>query len=147
MPTDTKSQDYNRIASRISTELVQLVLVMGDLVTILAGLSLGYWLKFETFLNSVGTRSENMHFSDYYRLILIGAVILTATFAKLNLYDSNSLLRFRQHGLIILKGSAYWLVAYLSIGLALKFVPEISRMYVLYSGLSGYLKVSAGLQK
>ena len=134
------SQDSNRIASRISTELVQLVLVLGDLVTILAGLCLGFYLKFKTPLYEVGTKSAvEMHFSDYYRLILIGAVILTITFAKLNLYDSNSLLRFRQHGLIILKGSAYWLVAYLSIGLALKFVPEISRMYVLYSGASSLL--------
>jgi exopolysaccharide biosynthesis polyprenyl glycosylphosphotransferase len=122
--------------SRISAELVQIVFVAGDLVAILLGLCLGYWLKFVSPLKRFGVESPDMLFSDYYRLILIGTVFLIATFAKLNLYDSTNLLRFRQHGLVILKGIAYWLIGYLSVSLALKFRPEISRVYVFCSAAS-----------
>jgi exopolysaccharide biosynthesis polyprenyl glycosylphosphotransferase len=132
-------QDYDKIANRISTELIQLIFVAGDFFTILAGLCLGFWVRFKSGWITIGIESPDLQFSDYYRLILIGGVFLIATFAKINLYENNSLLRFRQHGLIILKGCAFWLVAYLSLSLGLKFKPEISRIYVFCSGVCTFL--------
>lgn len=128
-------QDYDKIATRISTELIQFIFVVGDVITVLVGLCLGFWVRFISGWINRGNEPQDLHFSDYYRLILIGTVFLVATFAKIRLYDSNSLLRFRQHGLIILKGSAFWLVAYLSMSLVLKFTPEISRIYVFCSAI------------
>ncbi len=130
---------YEQLASRLSTEFIQLVFILGDYIAVLAGLCLGFWVRFESGWITRGNEPPGLMFSHYYRLILIGSVFLIATFARLNLYESNSLLRFRQHGLVILKGSAFWLVAYLSLSLALKFQPEISRIYVICSGVSSLL--------
>jgi exopolysaccharide biosynthesis polyprenyl glycosylphosphotransferase len=112
---------------------------LGDTVVILLGLCLGFWIKFRSgLLSSIPymVDTPDMPFSDYFELILIGTGFLLTTFAFLKLYDSRKLLRYRQNALVILKGSTLWLFAYLSLSLALKFDPPISRAYVVCSFLT-----------
>src|SRR6185295_14234841 len=63
-------------------------------------------------------------------LLLVGVALLIGAFAQFGLYDTRLLLRRYQSLNAILKGAAFWLVAYLGISLALKFDPPISRLFV-----------------
>jgi FlaA1/EpsC-like NDP-sugar epimerase len=106
---------------------------LGDVLIIILGLCLGYWIKFRSGWITFGVEAPNIIFTDYVGLISLGTLFLLSTFGFLKLYDSRKLLRYRQQGVLILKGSTFWLFAYLGTSLALKFDPPISRIYVLSS--------------
>ncbi|HTH47298.1 MAG TPA: exopolysaccharide biosynthesis polyprenyl glycosylphosphotransferase [Candidatus Limnocylindria bacterium] len=111
----------------------------GDFTMIGLGLMLGFWLRFKSGIFSGRStwwstnEGKPPSFDDYAPLILVGALFLFATFLYLNLYQHQTLLRFRRVALKIVKGTVFWLFAYLSLSLVLKFTPPISRIYVLLS--------------
>ena len=113
----------------------------GDFTMIGLGLVLGFWLRFKSGIfphRSTWWSSGDPNlpsFSDYAGLILVGALFLFATFLYLNLYQNQTLLRFRRVALKIVKGTVFWLFAYLSLSLVLKFTPAISRNFVFVSFL------------
>jgi len=115
------------------------IALAGDLVMIVAGLLLGFWLRFESGLIPLKVSwwssgdTQTVRLSAYAGLIGIGAVFLFLTFLYLDLYQRRHLLRFRQVATIVARGTLFWLVAYLSLSLVLKFNPPISRIYVLCS--------------
>lgn len=107
----------------------------------LAGLLIGFWLRFHsgwmpTRWIGVDTDPSLVYLRDYYRLIAIGVVFLIATFMYLRLYVTHNLLSIRRVAFVVLKGTSFWLVAYLGLSGALKFEPSISRGYVLCSFVS-----------
>ena len=97
---------------------------------ILAGLVAGYWIKFETNWIPFGIQSAGQTLSNYLGLIGLGTSFLLGTFFVWGVYDRRKLLRFRQVGLAMMKGMAFWFFAYLGVSLVLKFEPPISRIYV-----------------
>jgi len=108
---------------------VPLALLVGDTVVTFAGLSLGYVLRYASPLGRLGLKVPNPSFLQYLPLLLLGVALLVGTFAQLGLYDSRQSLR-RYHNLSsILKGAAFWLVAYLGVSLVLNFNPPISRLF------------------
>ena len=110
-----------------------LLLLAGDTVCVFAGLLIGYFLRYHTPLGSVFIEVAGAHLRDYLPLLLLGTAFLLGAFAHLNLYDERLLLR-RYHALnIILKGTAFWLFAYLGVSLVLKFNPPISRLFVVFA--------------
>jgi len=110
-----------------------LLLVAGDTVCVFAGLLIGYGLRYHTPLGSTFIEVEGARLRDYLPLLLLGTAFLLGAFAHLNLYDERLLLR-RYHALnIILKGTVFWLFAYLGISLVLKFSPPISRLFVVFA--------------
>jgi len=111
------------------------ILLAGDLVFALAGLSLAWWLRYDTRLGQFGIPVEAATFSDYIPLLLVGVAILIVTYAQLGLYDEKLLLRRYQALAIIIKGTVLWLLAYLGISLVLKFSPPISRLFVVVAFL------------
>ena len=110
--------------------VLPVVLFAGDLIVSFAGLSLGYWLRYETRLERLGIPVPQATYELYFPLILTGVLLLAATFAQLGLYDQKLLLRRYQGLAMILKAAFFWLVAYLGISLVLKFNPPISRLFV-----------------
>jgi exopolysaccharide biosynthesis polyprenyl glycosylphosphotransferase len=121
---------------QFSTEFLITVGLLGDFLVVLAGLSAGYWIRFEsgwiTFgADIVGPRE----YASYSRLIMIGVLFLIVTFAYLRLYDETKVLQLRYAYRTILAGTTFWLFAYLGISLALDFDPPISRLYVAASYL------------
>src|SRR5207253_10689468 len=54
----------------------------------------------------------------------------------LQLYSLSKIVHFNESALIIFKGTMFWLFAFLSLNLALKIQPTISRIYILSSYLS-----------
>src|SRR5207237_1026077 len=99
------------------------------------GLSLGYWLRYESPVSRLGIDVPTATFPQYLPLLLVGVALLLGTFAQFGLYDTRLLLRRYQSLNAILKGAAFWLVTYLGISLVLKFEPPISRLFVVLAFL------------
>lgn len=111
--------------------MVPLILLGGDVLFTFGGIALAWWLRYQSQLGRFGIFVPNATFTRYLPLLLLGVALLIAAFAQFGLYDSRLLLRRYQALNAILKGSAFWLVAYLGISLVLKFDPPISRLFVL----------------
>lgn len=110
--------------------------LLGDLSVILAGLALGYWIRFESGWIWMGKIVKGVSLADYFGLISLGAVFLLLTFGYLQLYQPRRILSYRDTAQIVFKGLAFWACAFLSISLVLKFQPDISRIYVVISCLA-----------
>ena len=109
---------------------VPLALLAGDTLITFAGLALGWWLRYASPLRKLGIAVPEATFARYLPLLLVGVALLIGAFMQLGLYDARLLLRRYQSLNAILKGAAFWLVAYLGISLVLKFEPPISRLFV-----------------
>ena len=109
---------------------VPLALLAGDTLITFAGLALGWWLRYASPLRQLGLAVPDATFARYLPLLLVGVALLIGAFMQLGLYDARLLLRRYQSLNAILKGAAFWLVAYLGISLVLKFEPPISRLFV-----------------
>lgn len=119
-----------RAVNSLRDTVVPLALLAGDTVVTFAGLALGYWLRYRSPLGRLGIDVPGTTFAQYLPLLLVGVALLLGAFAQFGLYDTRLLLRRYQSLNAILKGTAFWLVAYLGISLALKFDPPISRLFV-----------------
>ncbi len=122
-------------------DVFNLAALVGDSLMALVGLLIGFWLRFHsgwmpTRWIGLETDPSLVSLGDYYRLIAIGVGFLIATFMYLRLYVTHNLLSIRRVAFIVLKGTSFWLVAYLGLSGALKFEPAISRGYVLCSFVS-----------
>jgi exopolysaccharide biosynthesis polyprenyl glycosylphosphotransferase len=106
------------------------MLLAGDTLFTFAGVASAWWLRYESRLGQIGIDVPDAKFARYLPLQLLGVALLIAAFAQFGLYDSRLLLRRYQSLNAILKGSAFWLAAYLGISLVLKFDPPISRLFV-----------------
>lgn len=118
-------------SNRLRDTYVPIFLLVGDTVATICGLCLAFWIRYASPINRLGIEVPDARFVDYLPLLLLGATLLVCTFANLGLYDSRLALRRYQNLNLILKGAAFWLVAYLGVSLVLKFTPPISRLFVL----------------
>lgn len=107
------------------------LLLLGDTLVAFAGLSLGYWLRYETPIGSIGLDVPGATYRAYLPLLLLGTAFLVAAYAQLNLYEERLILRKFQALNLIIKGTTFWLAAYLGLSLVLKFDPPISRWFVI----------------
>lgn len=119
-----------RAANPLRETVLPLTLLGGDTLVTFAGLSLGYWLRYESAIARLGIDVPDATFAQYLPLLLVGVALLLGAFAQFGLYDTRLLLRRYQSLNAILKGAAFWLVTYLGISLVLKFEPPISRLFV-----------------
>ncbi len=117
-------------SARLRKVVLPAVLVVGDTFFAFGSLVLGYWLRYSSALGHLGLKVPNAVFSAYLPLLLVGVAFLIAAYAQLNLYEEHLLLRKFQSISLIIKGTTFWLVAYLSLSLVLKFDPPISRLFV-----------------
>ncbi len=109
---------------------VPLTLLAGDTLVTFGGVALAWWLRYVSPVGRIGIDVPDATFPRYLPLLLLGVGLLVGAFAQFGLYDTRLVLRRYQSLNAILKGAAFWLVAYLSVSLVLKFDPEISRLFV-----------------
>lgn len=124
-----RTQDVARASNSLRKTIVPLSLVFGDTMVTFGGLAAGWWLRYESPLARWGIDVPDASFRLYLPLLLVGVALLIAAFAQFGLYDSRLLLRRYQSLNAIIKGTAFWLVAYLGVSLVLKFDPPISRLF------------------
>jgi len=117
--------------TRLRKVIIPALLVAGDTLVAFAGLSAGYWLRYETPVGGVGLDVPDATYARYLPLLLLGAAFLVAAYAQLGLYEERLTLRKFQALNLVIKGTTFWLAAYLSLSLVLKFDPPISRWFVL----------------
>ena len=117
-------------SNRLRQIILPAWLVVGDGVVAFAGISLGYWLRYDSPLRHFGTDVPDAEFSAYLRLLLLGLVFLLASYTQLGLYEERLLLRKYQSLALIVKGTTLWLAGYLGLALVLKIDPPISRLFV-----------------
>jgi exopolysaccharide biosynthesis polyprenyl glycosylphosphotransferase len=125
-----------RPVNRLRRTVLPLTLLAGDTLFAFAGLTLGWWLRYDSSLASLGLFVPNARFVHYLPLLLVGVALLVLSYAHLNLYDSRMLLRRYQSLSVIIKGTVFWLLTYLGVSLVLKFDPPISRLFVVLAGLA-----------
>lgn len=128
-PLFDQRQDVARASNSLRKTIVPLALVIGDTMVTFGGLASGWWLRYESPLARFGIDVPDASFDRYLPLLLVGVALLIAAFAQFGLYDSRLLLRRYQSLNAIIKGTAFWLVAYLGVSLVLKFDPPISRLF------------------
>jgi exopolysaccharide biosynthesis polyprenyl glycosylphosphotransferase len=117
-------------SARLRKVLLPALLVAGDALVAFAALSLAYWLRYATPIGAIGLEVPDATYARYLPLLLLGTAFLTGAYAQLGLYEERLLLRKFQALNLVIKGSTFWLAAYLSLSLVLKFDPPISRWFV-----------------
>ena len=60
--------------------------LVGDLVAAFAGLSLAWWLRYDTRIGQLGIPVETATFAAYLPLLLVGVALLVGTYAQLGRY-------------------------------------------------------------
>lgn len=119
--------------TRTQNTLLMLQL-MGDVLLCFGGLSLGYWLRFESPLRLLSFEPNAVYnYADYLPLLTLGTAFFIGACAHLRLYDPRFLLRPNEARSIIFHGVLFWFIAFLSTSLVLKFQPSISRLFVTLS--------------
>ena len=134
----------------VQSDTLNALAFFGDLAMIVVGLLFGFWLRFKSGLIpfreswwTTGGSFQDRLLSDYLGIITVGALMLLFTFGQLRLYRTRHLLRFRRVAAIVVRGCIFWLLAYLSLSLVLKFNPPISRIYALSSAVGAMVAVLA----
>ncbi len=117
--------------TRLRKIILPATLVLGDTLFAFISLALGYWLRYHSPVGWLGLEVPNANFTAYLPLLLVGVAFLIAAYTQLNLYEERLLLRKFQSISLIFKGTTFWLIAYLSLSLVLKFNPPISRLFVI----------------
>jgi exopolysaccharide biosynthesis polyprenyl glycosylphosphotransferase len=119
-----------------SQNLLLTLQLFGDMLFSYWGLCVGYWLRFNTPLKNLGVESGGSSFELYNQILFLGAAFMIISYAYLRLYDSRLLLRPQRAANIILRGTFFWFLLFLSTSLILKFDPPISRIFVATSCLT-----------
>ena len=94
------------VANSLRETTLPAVLLVGDALAAFGGLSLGYWLRYDSMLGSLGLDVPEARFSAYLPLLLLGVVFLIAAFAQQGLYDGRMLLRKQQNLNLLMRGTA-----------------------------------------
>jgi len=115
---------------------LMMMMLIGDVLLAYAGLSIGYYLKFHTALGRFGVDVSGLRtYAGYQRVILLGLAFLLFALFFYKIYNWKLLLRPRKLIPLTIKAVIVWFIAYLSTFLVLKFEPEISRMFMVYSAI------------
>ena len=123
-----------RFRWQLPIEFVLALALIGDALVVFAAFAYGFWVRFDSgsipFFSDVTSIPT---FSDYFRLLVAGTVCLLGTFCYLRLYTRRCFVGYLRTARVIVQGTIFWLLAYLSVSLILKFDPPISRLFMLIS--------------
>jgi len=119
-----------RTTSNKTQYWVSFFALLGDAAVTFLSLSFAYWLRFNTEIKYFGLSSNTATYETYLPLLLLGTGFLILTFSYLGLYTSNLALHRHRTYSTIVRGTFFWIVAFISISLVLKFEPQISRVFV-----------------
>lgn len=106
---------------------------LGDFGAIAFALVFAYYLRFKTFLVNYGNADPHQQIEPYFPLLVIAVGFFMCTFSYLGMYSNRRILHLHRNVTSIIKGSTFWLFLFLSLSLAIKFEPQVSRVFVAFS--------------
>jgi exopolysaccharide biosynthesis polyprenyl glycosylphosphotransferase len=109
---------------------------IGDFGATAFALVLAYTLRFKTFLVNYGNADPHQQIEPYFPLLAVAIVFFMSTFAYSGMYSNRRILHLHRNVSSIVKGSTFWLFLFLSLSLAIKFEPQVSRVFVAFSYVS-----------
>lgn len=109
---------------------------VGDLGATAFALVLAYVLRFKTGLVNFGNADPHQQIEPYFPLLVIAIGFFMCTFAYLGMYGNRRILHIHRNVTSIVRGSTFWLFLFLSLSLAIKFEPQVSRVFVAFSYVS-----------
>ncbi len=131
-----------RIASapvtRSRTHRYVVLAIVGDYSVAILSCFLAYWLRFHSVIKDMGL-FEPLSFRQYTGHMLLGSVSLVAVMGFMGIYQRASLLRPRWVADRILHACVLWTLGFLTVTLALKLQPSISRVYTALNGVSAFV--------
>jgi exopolysaccharide biosynthesis polyprenyl glycosylphosphotransferase len=107
-----------------------IIAFVGDFCFAVLGLFAAWYIKF-ALINRGSFSLEMSELLRYYPQFILATFILFVMLISFKLYNSSYILRFRRNIVTILQVIFYWGLGFLSLSLALKVDPEISRLYVI----------------
>ena len=113
---------------------------IGDFGATAFALVLAYALRFKTFLVNYGNADPHQQIEPYFPLLGIAIVFFMSTFAYLGMYSNRRILHLHRNITSIFQGSTFWLFLFLSLSLAIKFEPQVSRVFVAFSYPRSFIK-------
>jgi exopolysaccharide biosynthesis polyprenyl glycosylphosphotransferase len=108
-------------------------LLIGDMLVSFCGLTLGYLLRFHSPLTSIGQAPQNITYEAYQPLLWLGTIFLVLSYSYFGLHEPHIVLRPRRSAFLILRSQFIWFLAFLGFSLAVRFTPDVSRLFVIYS--------------
>ena len=111
---------------------------VGDLVVCFAGLNAAFWVRFRSPMRHLGLEAHT-EWELYLPLLAYGTLLLVLTYAYLKLYSPQLLLRPERACYVVIRGTFFWFLLYLSTSLIFKFEPAISRLFVAVSCAVSFL--------
>jgi len=131
-----------RIASapvtRSRTHRYVMLAIVGDYSVAILSCFLAYWLRFHSVIRDMGIY-EPLTMRQYMGHMLLGSVSLVAVMGFMGIYQRAALLRPRWVADRILHACVLWTLGFLTVTLALKLQPPISRVYTALNGLSAFV--------
>lgn len=109
---------------------------LGDLGATVFALVAAYAMRFKTVLVNYGNANPHQEIEPYFPLLFIATVFFMSAFAYLGMYSNRRILHLHRNISSIVKGSTFWLFMFLSLSLAIKFEPQVSRGFVALSYIS-----------
>jgi len=124
-------------------DLVVAISVVGDVIAFLEGMLLAFNCR--AYLNTVFVPTELIPLKaslfTYSGHFIFGTVLFLALAVRLGMYTRNNVLRLRQSLIAAMNTSLLWAGLYLFLSLLFSFKPFISRLFVVFSTVLGFVFV------
>lgn len=111
-----------------------LLALAGDALLAVAGSLLAFYIRFHTFVRDLGVY-EALTMRQYFGHMVFGTLSLLMVLGWMGIYQKNALLRPRWVADRILKSVVFWTLGFLTVTLAFKLQPPISRVYTALNGV------------
>src|SRR5258707_689860 len=118
------------VRSREMGQRIVAVAFVGDLLMILSGLLLSFYIRFLTPIREWGIYARPA-LADYLGYMILASVVYSEMLCYGGVYDHRNLLKLRLVTARILKWSIAWIGFILLVSFMLKFEPPVSRVYCL----------------
>src|SRR6266404_7336352 len=116
------------VRSREMGQRIVAVAFVGDLLMILSGLLLSFYIRFLTPIREWGIYARPA-VADYLGYIILASVVYSGMLCYGGVYDHRNLLKLHLVTARILKWSIAWIGLILLVSFMLKFEPPVSRIY------------------
>jgi exopolysaccharide biosynthesis polyprenyl glycosylphosphotransferase len=124
-------------ASFFLTEVILGIAALGDLLFLFAGLCVAFYFRFY----SSAFMPLGLTFADYGGHFIFAILLFLTLATRMGLYARANVLKLRRIGILLINTLVMWALLYLFLSLLFSFRPPISRLFVVFSAVWGFVFV------